>query len=115
MVSVGRGECDQPTPVEIYTIEMDEVRILIRILAAGAEPDLAILFIDAVDASNDILTLRNLVLDLPFLRVDQIQVTPPVPLRGINELVRFLQPIHVMQIQTFRVGRPDEGVGLFIN
>jgi len=46
MVPVSHGKCDQAAAVEIDAIEMDKVRILILILAAGAKPNLAVLLVN---------------------------------------------------------------------
>ena len=41
--------------VEIDAVVVDEVGILVRILAAGAEPDLPLRLVDAVDAPHDVI------------------------------------------------------------
>ncbi len=57
MVSIAFGERNQVGAVEIDPIVVDEVRILARVSSAGAEPDLPLLFIDAIDAADDELAL----------------------------------------------------------
>jgi hypothetical protein len=70
MVAVGLRERDQARAVKVRAVVMYEVRILVRVLAAGVEPDLPLFLVDAIDAANDVLALRDLVLDAAFLRVE---------------------------------------------
>ena len=55
--AVALGQGDQAGAVEVDAVVMDEVGILVRVLAAGAEPDLALLLVDPVDAADDVLAL----------------------------------------------------------
>src|SRR5205823_11813061 len=70
MIAVALRQCDQSGAVEVDAVIMDQVRILIRILAAGTEPDLPACFVDAVDTAHDILAPGNLVLDLAERGID---------------------------------------------
>ena len=64
MLAVALGQGDQAGAVEVDAVVVDEVRILVRVLAAGAEPDLPLLLVDPVDAADDVFALGDLVLDL---------------------------------------------------
>ena len=55
--AVALGQRDQARAVEVDAVVVDEVRVLVRIRAAGAEPDLPLLLVDAVDAADDALAL----------------------------------------------------------
>src|SRR5262245_4859822 len=80
MVAIGLGEGDKAGAVEVNAIEVDKIGVLIRIFAAGAEPDLAVLLVNTVDASDDELTCGDRVLDLAFFRINQVEMTPSAPL-----------------------------------
>ena len=64
VVAVALGQGDQAGAVEVDAVVVDEVGVLARVLAAGPEPDLPLLLVDAVDAADDVLALGDLVLDL---------------------------------------------------
>ena len=55
VVAVALGQRDEAGAVEVDAVVVDEIRVLVRLLAAGAEPDLALLLVDAVDAADDVL------------------------------------------------------------
>ena len=78
--AVAGGESDQAGAVEIDAIIVNEIRILIGIAAAGAKPDLPLLFVDPLDPADDEVSLGDLVFDGPFLGIDQIQMPPAVAL-----------------------------------
>ena len=59
------GECNEASAVEIHAIVMDEIRILIRVLAARRKPDLSVLFVNAVNAAITAIVLERLA-DLPW-------------------------------------------------
>ena len=73
---------------------MDVVRVLLRMDAAGAEPDLALGLVDAVHAANDPGALGDLVLDLPGLGVVKIKVVPAVAFRHPDQ---FPAAIEIVQ------------------
>src|SRR5207249_11849961 len=84
------------------------IGVLVIILAAGAKPNLPLLFINAVHAAHDPIALRDLILDSAFLRIDQIEMPPAVALGSEDDLVGLLQPVDEIQPQVLRVGGPDE-------
>ena len=92
VAAVALGQGDQSGAVEIDAVVMDEVRILVGVLAAGAEPDLPLLLVDAVDAADDVRALGDLVLDLAGLGVDQVEVPPAVALGDVDDLVGPVEP-----------------------
>src|SRR5262245_7558143 len=57
---------------------MNEVRVLAGVHAARAEPDLPFFLIYGVDAADDPLSFRNLVLHLASCAVVQVKVIPAV-------------------------------------
>src|SRR5688572_16249174 len=94
---------------------MDEVRILSRILAAGAKPDLPFFFVDALNAPHDVITFGDLCLGAPRFRVDEIKMTPPIALRNVDKLVRFFEPVYDAQAEILGMRCPDEGLGFLVN
>ena len=74
------GERRQAGAVEVDAIEVREVRILLRIHAAGAEIDLAVGLVDALHGAHDELALGDLVLHRARGAVEQVQVRPSVAL-----------------------------------
>ena len=115
VTAVARRQGDQAGAVEIDSVVMDEVGILVRIPAAGAEPDLSLGLVDPVDAPHDVRTLGDRVLDCSGLRIDQVEVPPAVSLRHINQLVGFLEPGHGGQAEGLAMGRPDECLALLVD
>ena len=87
VAAVALGESDQPRPIKIDAVVMNEIGILARHFAAGAEPDLPVVGIDAVDPAHDIFALGDLVLDRTGAGVDQVKVPPAVALRNVEDLV----------------------------
>jgi len=65
---------------------MYEIRILIRVHAAGAEVDLAVGDIHAVHAAHDPVALRDLILHATGLSVVQVEMVPPVAFRRPDQL-----------------------------
>ena len=59
----------------------------LRVLAAGAEPDLALFLVDLVDAAHDVRPGVITFLSLPGLGVDQVEVPPAVALGDVDDLV----------------------------
>jgi hypothetical protein len=70
--SITLGECHQFCAVKINPVIMNEVRILSGIPAAGAKPDLSLLFINQIDPAHNPFAPGNLLPDLPGLGIDQI-------------------------------------------
>ncbi len=77
VIAVALGQRDQARAVEVDAVVVDEVRILVGILAAGVEPDLPLLLVDAVDAADDVLAVGDLVLDAALFGVDQYRCRQP--------------------------------------
>ena len=80
VVGVRLRERGEAAPVEVDAVVVDEVRILPRIHAAGAEPDLPLLFVHPQDISHGPRALRDLVLHRSRAAVVEIEVVPPVAL-----------------------------------
>lgn len=62
MVRLCRGEADEMTTIKPHPVIVDIVRILPGLHAAGAEPDLPFLFVDAVYFADHPGALRDLIL-----------------------------------------------------
>src|SRR5262245_35098927 len=114
MVPVAFCERDQARAVEIHAIKMNEIRILVRVLAAGSEPDLPIFFVNLIDPANDKLSFGYLVFNPPFLRIDQVKMPPTVALGDVNHFVGFFEPVDVSEVETLSVSGPDKRLALFI-
>ena len=112
MVAVALGQGDEAGAVEVDAVVVDEIRVLPGILAAGAEPDLPLLLVDAVDAAHDVFALRDLVLDLALLRVDQVEVPPAVALGGVDDLVGLSSQLTGLR-STFSVWAVQMNVSVF--
>src|SRR5262249_32061685 len=108
VVSVPVGQGDQFGAIEVDAIGVDEIRVLARILAAGAEPDLPLRLVDEVDAPDDIGPLGDLVLDRARPRIDQVEMPPAVALRGVEDFARLIQPVDGVQPHRLPVSGPDE-------
>jgi hypothetical protein len=87
VAAIPLGQGDEVGAVEVDAVILDEIRVLTRVLAARAEPDLALLLIDAVDAPHHPLSLGKLGLHAPALGVEQVEVGPPVALRLVENLL----------------------------
>src|SRR2546427_8290178 len=115
VVAVALGKGDEAGPIQVNTVVMDEVGVLVRVFAAGAEPHLAVFFIDAVDAANNELAFGDLVFDSADFRIDKVEMAPAVAFGGVNHFIGFLEPVDVVEVQILGVGGPDEGIGFFID
>ena len=94
VVAVALGERDQAGAVEVDAVVMDEVRVLVRVLAAGAEPDLAASSSSIRSMPRTTYSpLGDRVLDLAGLRVDQVEVPPAVALGDVDDLVGLVEPV----------------------
>ncbi len=89
---------------------MDMIRILVGMNSACAEPDLPILFIDAIDAANHPFSRCDRVLDGTRVGVDQVQVVPAIALGHPDKFARLFKVI-VVSLE----GIIDEGVALFVD
>ena len=76
-----RGQRRQAGAVEIDAVVVLEVRVLAGVHAAGAEPELPLLFVDLDDVADRPRALGDLVLHRAGGAVDQIEVVPAVALR----------------------------------
>ncbi len=94
---------------------MNQIWILIRVLATGVEPNLPVLFVDPVNATHHILAFCDLVLDFAFRRIDQIKMPPAVALGDVDRFIGLLQPVDETQAQTLRVLGPDERLGFLVD
>ena len=54
MVAVSLGQRDQAAAIEIDAVVVNEIGILVRILAAGVKPNLALVFIDSIDSPHHV-------------------------------------------------------------
>src|SRR5262245_40879247 len=112
---VALGESNQVGAIEIDAVVMDQVGVLVRVLAAGLEPDLPFVLVDTLDATNDVLARSDQVLDLALPGIDQVQVPPAIALGGIEDLLAIPQPAHRWQVHAVRVSRPDKCLGLLVD
>src|SRR4051812_46683830 len=115
MVPISFRERDQTRAVKVHAVKLNEAWVLVGVLAPGPKPDLPFLFIDHVDAAQDKFPLRNLVLDRACPGIHQIEMSPPIALGDVNHLVRFFEPVHILEIQTLSMSSPNKGLCLFIN
>src|SRR5437660_12408126 len=114
MVAVAFSQGHKAAAVEIDSIEVNEIRILVRISATSPEPELAIFLINAINAANNEFAFGNLVFDFRGFRIHKVEMTPTVALGGINHFIGFFEPVDVTQAEAFRVRGPDERFALFI-
>ncbi len=77
----------QARAVEVDAVVVDEVRVLARIHAARAEPDLALLLVDAHDVPDHPVALGDLVLHRAGRAIVQIEVVPAVALRHPDDFL----------------------------
>jgi len=106
-VSLGQG--DQARAVEVDPVAVDQVRVLTGDAATGPEPDLARGLVHPVHAPDHPLAAGDRVPDAPPLHIDQVEVLPPVPLRGEEDLL-----VARSIVDEGLVGRVDEGLGLLV-
>ena len=97
----------QPGTVEVDAIVVNEIGILFGVHSARTEPDPAVLHIHAVHAPNRPVALRDLVLNLPRLAVEHIEVVPPIALRHPDDLLAVVDVVAEPL-----VGVVEEGLGL---
>src|SRR5687768_17080009 len=102
MIAIAAGEPYEPASVKVDASKMNKIRILIREHATGAKPNLAIGFVDLLDAPNDPLATGNRVGTLAGL-IDKVKMPPAVALRDINNLICLLEPVHGLHTQVFRM------------
>ena len=107
VVGVGRRVGGEARAVEVDPVVVDEVRILARIHAARAEPDLALLFVDAEHVAHDPLALGDLLLHRTGDAVIEVQVVPAVALRHPDD---FLAVGDIETVTLARVGRRTSSV-----
>ena len=103
------GECDQSGPVEVDSAELQEIRILVGVHAAGEEPDLALLLIDTLDAAHHPRSFGDLTLQDALLAVVQIEVVPSASF-GCPQY--FLAVPHGVQVVLVVV--VNEGLGVLV-
>ena len=115
VAAVALRQGDQAGAVEVDAVVMDEVGILIRVLTAGAEPDLTLRLVDRGRCPGRRTAPGDRVLDRAGLRVDQVEVPPAVALRGVDQLGRIVEPGHGAQADGLAVRGPDEGVALLVD
>src|SRR4029077_9062388 len=94
------GERREPGAVEADPVVVEEIGILARPRAGGAEPYRALLLVDLLDALDRPLALRDLVLHRPGRAVVEVQVVPAIALRHPDDL---LAVGHVVAILLARV------------
>ena len=107
MHAVGLGVRHQPGAVEVDAVVVDEVGVLLGVHAVRAEPDLAVRHIHAVHAADRPLALGDLILHLPRLAVEHVEVVPAVALGHPDDL-----PAVVEVVAEPLVGVVEEGLGL---
>src|SRR5437016_3780785 len=115
MSALAAGQRDQPRTVEVDAIAVDEIWIFVRILDAGAEPDLPLVFVNVFDEADDIRPTCDLILEFPCAGINKVEVSPAVPFGHMDDLVSPIQVIHEVQAEVFLVIGPDEGPGLLVD
>src|SRR5262245_4718250 len=113
--TISRSESHEACAIKVHAVVVNEIRVLIGIAAAGAKPNLAIVFVDALDAADDIVALGDLVFDRSILGVDQIDMPPAIALGNIKDLVGLLEPRNWGDADVFGVSSPDERVSFFVD
>ena len=106
VVAVACGQRRQAGAVEVDPVDVEEVRILARVHAAGGEEDLLRPFVDLDHRAHDPLALRNLVLRASGGAVDQVEMVPAVALRHPDHVLAVLE---VVAILLARVGEVAVG------
>ena len=91
--SVARSEANESGPVEIDAAVMDVVGVLLRIHAAGAEPDLLLFGIDAVHPAHHPFSPGDLVDQFSARGVEEIEVIPAVSLRHPDDLTTVIEVV----------------------
>src|SRR5215472_11192316 len=97
---------------------MDEIRILVRILATGKEADFALVLVDALQAAHHVIALGDLALDLSLRGVNEIEMPPTVALGGVEDFIRLSQISNDGEpgiLHALAVGGPYEGFTLFVD
>src|SRR5262245_27278154 len=94
---------------------MHEVRIMVRVSAVGAKPDLSLLFVDSLAFADHVLAFGDRVLDVTGFRVNQIEVPPAVALRYENDLIGPGQKCDLIESHEVEMRRPDERVRLLVD
>ena len=112
-IAIGQG--NKIAAVEVDSIVVEEIRVLAGDLAAGPEPDLSFVLVNAFNGADDKVALGDLVLHLAGLVVDQIEVTPAVFFRCVDQFIRLRQPGDDSEIHILCVGGPDECLRLLVD
>ena len=116
MIGVDAGQRCQAGAVEIDPVVMLEVRILAGIHAAGAEPQLAFVFIHLDHVADRPRALGDLRLHLAGGAVDQIEVIPAVALRHPDHFLAVGEVVAKALAGLERGGGTvviEKGLGLF--
>ncbi len=108
--AVALGENDQAAAIEIDPAIMDVIGILVGVDAAGAEPDLPRLVIDAIDAAHHPTPLGDLVFHSAGVGVVEIEMVPAVALRHPDDFIRFIEIVGEELAAVV-----DEGFALFVD
>ena len=95
MSPVACGEFNQIGAVEIYTGEVDVVRILIGINPSELKPDLALFVVDAIDFVDDPFAFGDLVFGRAGFAVEEVEVIPAVAFGHPDDFLGFLKPMVV--------------------
>ena len=69
-VTLGKG--NQPGPIEVDAVVVDQVRVLVRVSAARAKPYLPLFFVDSVDSPDNVSAFGDLALELAALGIDEV-------------------------------------------
>ena len=80
MVAFRLGERSEPGSIKVDAIGMHEIGIFAGPHAAGLEPDLALVVVDAIDGAHDPFAPGDLILDFARLAIEQIEMRPSVAL-----------------------------------
>src|ERR1041385_2565900 len=94
---------------------MDQVWVLVRILATGPKPDLPVRLVNPVNASDHPRPFGDLVFNVALLRVDQVEMPPAITFRHVDYFVSFLQPINKREAQTLGMNSPKERFCFLVN
>jgi hypothetical protein len=103
--AVALGDEALLTAIELHAAEMQVIGVLLRVVAAGPEPQLAIRGIQALDAAHTELTAGDLAELLAGLGVEAVDVVPAAALGHPEELVALGEPT-----QPALVGVVEEGL-----
>ena len=110
MGAIVGGEDDEAGAVEVDAAGMEVIGVLAGADTAGAEPDLAVGFIDEIDAAHDPIAMGDLVFDLAGGGIVEVEVIPTIAFAHPDD---FMGAVKVAGI--FLAAVIDEGLAVFID